>query len=98
MELHVRQEPSDRARVLAEMIEQAWHDFTEAERLDVLVLLNRTHAVPIDRIAIEKMLEANNGHIGRTAEALGICRYTLQQKMRALGMPPAKRGPKRKLV
>jgi len=98
LEQQLRHEPSDRARELAETITAAWADFTDEERFDVLTIINRARGAPLDRAAVEKMLEATGGHVGRTAEALGICRYTLQQKMRAFGMPPAKRGPKRKTV
>jgi len=90
-EQHLTPPPSDRVRELADSIAQAWEPFTDEERADLLVLINRERA-PLDAPTVAKMLTATNGNIGVTATNLGISRRTLQSRMRDFGMPKGKAG------
>ncbi len=85
--------PTERVRALAEIIKRAWEPFTDNERIDLLGMINHGRA-PIDRATIEKMLAATGNNITLTARNLGIAHRTLQNKMRAFGMPPGKHGRK----
>jgi transcriptional regulator of acetoin/glycerol metabolism len=69
---------------------------TEAERARVLELLGLP--APLNtRARIMEALALANGNIGEAAVALGCSTRTLQTRLRAFGVPPAKRGPKPKL-
>ena len=87
--------PSERVRALADIVRRAWEPFTDEERIELLAIVNADRA-PLDADAIDKMLAATGGNIGLAATNLGVCRRTLQSKMRRLGMPPSKAGPKYK--
>jgi DNA-binding protein Fis len=87
--------PSDRVRALADSITEAWTPFTDEERADLLVLINRERGL-LDQPTIEKMLAATNGNIGVAAKNFGICRRTLQNRMREFDMPKGKPGLRRK--
>lgn len=49
-------------------------------------------ALPHERDHIEKAIIANHGNLSRAAVVLGCSRRTLQNRMRALGMPRGKAG------
>jgi DNA-binding NtrC family response regulator len=46
----------------------------------------RRHVEAFERAYLEKALKGNEGNISRTAEAIGMARQSLQQKLKELGM------------
>lgn len=65
--------------------------------------LSRHKAVPVERGAIERAIEQTKrvdprGNLSHAASLLGCSRRTLQNRMRALGMPVGEPGRRHKLV
>ena len=70
---------------------------TDDEQKEILDIIARNRDVApttIDRAAIERALAASSNHIGRTADALGVSRRTLQKRMREYDMPAGASGRK----
>ena len=87
--------PSEQVRALAEIVKRTWAPFTDAERLAFLIMINETRA-PLDAATITEMLAATGQNIGLAAKNLGVCRRTLQSKMRAFDMERGTHGRRKK--
>jgi transcriptional regulator of acetoin/glycerol metabolism len=68
--------------------------FSAEDQLGIVVLAMRVSGVVDynERAELERVMASVRGSVTQTAKVLGVSRRTVQQRMRRLGLPPARDG------